>query len=164
MCMTSENNIEQLFRDNYRAMLILACRFTHDEDVARDIVHDVFASLLSGSKELVTVAYLMSGVRFACLNHIRDLSTRDRLNSLYAIDNVNLEDEDWPDEDDVERLRMLVDRLLSDQCRRVVKLRFEFRLSYREISEELSISEVAVYKHLRHAMNVLRQNFHRNER
>ena len=35
-------------------------------------------------------------------------------------------------------------------------------MSYREISTTLGISEVAVYKHLRHALDVLRQKFRNN--
>lgn len=103
-------------------------------------------------------------MRFACLNHIRNLSVRERLNRLYALDLCEIEDDAWPDDEDVARLNAIVDSRLSDQCRRVVRLRFSGRLSYGDIAAELGISEVAVYKHLRHALNVLRENFIRNER
>ena len=45
--MTTKSDIEQLFRSNYTAMLTLAIRLLHDTDTARDIVHDVFESVLS---------------------------------------------------------------------------------------------------------------------
>ena len=79
--MMTTDDIEQLFRSNYKEMLILAKRLLHDEESARDIVHDVFASLLSGNVKTATTAYLLNGVRFACLKHIRHLSVRERLNS-----------------------------------------------------------------------------------
>ena len=43
----------------------------------------------------------MNGVRYACLNHIRNLSTRDRLNRLYALDLDDIEDEEWPDDESI---------------------------------------------------------------
>ncbi len=162
--MMTRNDIEQLFRSNYPAMLTLANRLIHDSEVARDIVHEQFASLLTNSPDKVSPAFLLQGVRYACLNYIRKISMRNRINRLYALDFKEIEDEEWPDEEDIALLNSIIDNKLSEQSRRVIKLRFNSRLSYREISEKLNISEAAVYKHLRHALNVLRQNFNGNER
>lgn len=159
--MTTKNDIEQLFRSNYTAMQTLAIRLLHDADTARDIVHDVFESLLSENLSTVTPAYLLTGVRFACLKHLRNLSLRERFNNLYALDLDEIEDDEWPDPEDVARLNELIDQSLTVQDRQVVRLRFNERMSYGEIAGQLGISEVAVYKHLRHAMDVLRQNFNR---
>ena len=156
-CMTTKSDIEQLFRSNYRAMLTLAIRLLHDADAARDIVHDVFESVLTENLSTITSAYLLSGVRFACLKHLRSLSLRERFNNLYALDFNEIEDDEWPDPEDVARLNELIDETLTMQDRRVVRLRFNERMSYNEIAGQLGISEVAVYKHLRHAMNVLRE-------
>lgn len=159
--MTTKSDIEQLFRSNYTAMLTLAIRLLHDADTARDIVHDVFESVLSENLATVTPAYLLTGVRFACLKHLRNLSVRERFNNLYALDLDEIEDDEWPDPEDVARLNKLIDHSLSEQDRRVVRMRFSDRMAYSEIAVQLGISEVAVYKHLCHAMNVLRQKFNR---
>ncbi|MDO5394878.1 MAG: sigma-70 family RNA polymerase sigma factor [Bacteroidales bacterium] len=159
--MTARSDIERLFRSNYNAMQMLAIRLTHDEEVARDIVHDVFVSVLTNEISSLTSGYLLQGVRFACLKYLRNLSIRDRLNNLYALDLMDIEEDGWPDESDIELIREIVQTKLSDQCRRIVRLRFVSRMKYHEIAEELSISETAVYKHLRHAIIVLRQNFNR---
>ncbi len=159
--MTTKSDIEQLFRSNYTAMLTLAIRILHDADTARDIVHDVFEPVLSEDLSTVTPAYLLSGVRFACLKYLRSISLRERFNNLYALDIDEIEDEEWPDPEDVARLNELIDQSLTTQDRRVVKMRFNERMSYGEIAGQLGISEVAVYKHLRHAMDVLRQKFNR---
>lgn len=159
--MTTKSDIEQLFRSNYSAMLTLAIRLLHDADTARDIVHDVFESVLSENLSTVTPAYLLTGVRFAALKYLRCLSLRERFNNLYALDLDEIEDDEWPAPEDVARLNELIDQSLTMQDRRVVKMRFIERMSYSEIAGQLGISEVAVYKHLRHAMDVLRQNFNR---
>ncbi len=161
--MTTADDIERLFRANFKAMLTLAARMVHDEDAARDIVHDVFASLLADCPESVSTAYLLNGVRFACLNHIRSQSIRQRLEQLYPYDMADADDESVGNEA-ADWLNSVVDSALSEQCRRVVRLRFAARLTYKEIAEELGVSEVTVYKHLRHALDVLRQKFHEHER
>lgn len=155
----TNSDIEKLFRSNYTTMLTLAIRLLHDTDTARDIVHDVFESVLSENLSTVTPAYLLTGVRFASLKHLRSLSLRERFNNLYALDLDEIEDDEWPDPAYVERLNALIDQSLSMQDRRVVKMRFNESMSYDEIAGQLGISERAVYKHLRHAMDVLRQNF-----
>lgn len=159
--MTTKSEIEQLFRSNYEIMLTLAIRLLHDAETARDIVHDVFESVLSENLSTVTPAYLFTAVRFACLKQLRNLSLRERFNNLYALDLDEIEDEEWPDPEDVARLNALIDEALPPQCCRVVRFRFNERMTYGEIAGQLDISEVAVYKHLRHAVDVLRQNFNR---
>lgn len=155
--MLTKDDIEQLFRTYYRKMLILANMLLHDEEAARDIVHDVFSSLLSGKVESVNESYLMSGVRFACMKQIRSLSTEERIKSLYALECNDIDVEEWPDEKAIELLRNAVDNELPDLTRRIVRYRFYDRKPYKEIAEFLSVSEVTVYKHLRHAIDVLRK-------
>ncbi len=162
--MTTVNDIEQLFRSNFKVLFTLANRLVHDEDTARDIVHDVFASLLSDSPQSVTKAYLFNGVRYACLNHIRSLSVRSRLYHLYAYELEATEEEICVEEEDVAWLNSTIENNLTEQCQRVLRLRFSSGLTYREIAEKLGISEIAVYKHLRHALNVLRKKFNEYER
>ena len=155
--MTKLRNIEQLFKSDYPAMIALAVRIIHDKDAARDIVHDVFATVLSKEPDDVTALYLMVAVRNGCLNYMRDFSTRERINELYKF-HTAVDDADvlWPDEDTYQRIQMIIDSELGEQCRKVVRLRFYEGLSYMDIAGRLSISKVAVYKHLRHALDVLR--------
>lgn len=85
--------MERLFRSNYAAMFGLARRLVHDEETARDIVHDVFATLLDDTPDIVTPVYLLQGVRYACLNYIRNLSVRNRMQQLYALDLAGIDDD-----------------------------------------------------------------------
>lgn len=159
----TKDDIELLFRTHYRKMLILANTLLHDEDAARDIVHDVFASILTGKADTVNEAYLMGGVRFACLKRIRSLSVEQRIKSLYAIDCYDVEKEDWPDEDIIDSLRKVIDCELSEMTGRIVRLRFYDRLTYKEIARLLSVSEVTIYKHLHHAIDVIRKKLKDHE-
>lgn len=161
--MMTKDNIELLFRAHYRKMLILANTLMHDEEAARDIVHDVFASILTGKAQTINEAYLMGGVRFACLNRIRNLSVEERIKKLYAIDCDDVENEDWPDEEIIASLRKVIDRELPEMTGRIVRLRFYDRMQYKEIAGLLSVSEVTVYKHLHHAVDVIRKKLKDHE-
>ena len=56
----------------------------------------------------------------------------------------------------------IMDDCLTDRCRLVVDLRFTGGLSYAALASALGISEVAVYKHLRHAIETIRKNLREN--
>ena len=160
--MTRVKYIEQLFRNHYVAMHRTAMLILRDEDAARDIVHDVFESLLHGGLADVSCQYLLTAVRNRCLNHIRSLTVRERIKELYAIDEQEIADEEWPDDETIALIHSTVANNLTDACRRVVEMRFTGGMSYKEIAASLGISEVAVYKHLRHAIDVLRKKLYQN--
>ncbi len=138
-------------------MHLTAVVLLHDDDLARDIVHDVFASLLEGSLEMTeSEAYLIRAVRNRCLNHLRDSGTRERVRNLLFLDNEEYDAEEWPDEETIARIRSLIETDLTPQARRVVELRFSSGMKFAGIAAEMGISETAVYRHLRHALEVLR--------
>lgn len=160
--MTTTNDIEKLFKAHYVAMHRLAMLILRNEDAARDIVHDVFESLLVSGMTDVSGQYLLKAVRNHCLNHIRNLSTRERIREIYALDENEIENEEWPDDETISLIHSTVATDLTDACRRVVELRFTAGKSYKEIASILGISEVAVYKHLRLAIDVLRKKLSQN--
>lgn len=137
-------------------MLRLAMLLLRDGDAARDIVHDVFESLLRSGNADASAPYLLRAVRNRCLNHLRGLSTKERILEVYALDEKEIADGEWPDDETIANIRTTVANDLTDACRKVLELRFTDGMGYKEISGALGISEVAVYKHLRHAIDVLR--------
>ena len=160
--MTTTNDIEQLFITHYTSMHRLAMLLLRNEDVVRDIVHDIFESLLNAGHTDVSGQYLLKSVRNRCLNYLRGLSTSERIKELYALDEQEVAAEEWPDDETIAKIHSTVSNNLTDACRRVVELRFTDGMSYKEISQTLGISEVAVYKHLRHAIDVLRKQLSKN--
>lgn len=156
-------DIERLFRRSYPSLLGLATALLHDPETARDIVHDVFAAILDNPPAApLTTGYAARAVRNGCVNHLRHLSVRERFAGMFI---PELEDaEEWPPETLLQRIRELVASYPSEQGRRVLRLRFGRGMKYAEIASELGISQVAVYKHLRHALDVLRQSLENDEK
>ena len=160
--MTKIEAIENLFRTHYASMYRLAMLILRDENDSQDIVHDVFEALLVNGKTDVAESYLLTAVRNRCLKRIRSLSVKDRLKEIYSIDEEEILSEEWPDEETISLIQRTVAKNLSESCRKVVNMRFAESKSYREIADTLGISTVAVYKHLRHAIDVLREKLSKN--
>lgn len=160
--MTPYDDIGQLFRTHYAAMYRLAMLILHDDSAARDLVHDVFEALIVSGRSDVSATYLLTAVRNRCLKHIRSLSAQERMKALYSINEQEIADEDWLDADTIALIQTTVSNSLTEACRRVVNLRFTEGKSYQEIADTLGISKVAVYKHLRHAVDILREKLSQN--
>ncbi|WP_300954529.1 sigma-70 family RNA polymerase sigma factor [Paramuribaculum intestinale] len=161
--MTNRNDIERLFKTHYAQMYRLATALLHDDDLARDIVHDVFASLLDRDQNiLVNRGYLLKSVRNRCLNHIRDCGIHQRIANCYFLDNEEYDIEEWPDEETIARIDSMIRNDISPQARRVIELRFSNGMPFSRIATTMGISETAVYRHLSHALSVIRKKINDN--
>ncbi|MDE7345150.1 MAG: sigma-70 family RNA polymerase sigma factor [Muribaculaceae bacterium] len=161
--MNNRNDIEQLFKANYERMYRFAVAILHDDDLAHDIVHDVFASLLDNTSDsAVTESYLLRAVKNRCLNHIRDCGIHQRVENRYFIENDEYNTEDWPDEETITKIYALIQSELMPQARRVMELRFSDGLQFSKIANLMQISESAVYCHLSNALKTIRQKLINN--
>lgn len=161
--MTNKNDIEQLFKAHYLQMHRLAKALLHDDDIARDIVHDVFVSLLAGRTTApISAGYLISAVRNRCLNHIDCLSTRRRIAEMCFIETEEYDSEEWPDDTTIAHIYQIIKRDLSDQSRRAMELRYVDGLTFAKVASVMRISENAVYKHVRHALVIIRKKLSEN--
>lgn len=161
--MTNKNDIEQLFKAHYAQMYRTAVALLHDGDLARDIVHDVFASLLDGAPGIVVSAgYLVKAVRNRSLNHIRDCDAQQRIAHRYFLDNEDYETEDWPDDETIASIYGMIKSDISPRARQVIEMRFAEGLPFAKIATAMGISETAVYRHLSHALSIIRQKINAN--
>ena len=161
--MTNRNDIEQLFKAHYAQMYRLAVALLHDDDLARDIVHDVFVSLLDVTRDtLISRGYLLRAVRNRSLNHIRDCEIHQRIANRYFLENEEYENEEWPDEETIARIYSLIKSEISSQAKRIMEFRFSEGLPFSRIAALMGISETAVYRHLSHALTIIRKKLNEN--
>lgn len=161
--MTERNDIEPLFKANYASMHRLAMALLHDDDLSRDIVHDVFASMIENPVSFpVSGGYLLKAVRNRCLNHIRDCKIHRRIANLYLLDNEEYETEDWPDEETMTQIHDIIGSEITPRAREVMELRFGEEMRFSEIASKMGISETAVYRHLSHALAAIRKKLTQN--
>lgn len=151
------NDIETLFKSYYGRMHTLASAMLRDREAAHDIVHDVFASILdSGSDTPLTSSYLMASVRNRCLNRLKAIDVRERFRQLYLVENDETDlEEEWPDEETLVLLDE-VKKEMPPKCLEVFQMRYRDGLPASEIARILGTGERVIYKHLRHAMELLK--------
>lgn len=181
MTKEKEQQMEQLFHDNYERMYRLAFALLHDNEEARDVVSDVFSRLwdrfsgdygdkLSGDKP---PAYLLKSVKNACLNIIAKKKRDERLAKLLPIsdeaetpgtskviaeasmqamnENATRLEERWQATLDC------IEHDLTPQTASVIRMCYGDGCSYRETAEELGISISAVNKHIVKGLRTLRE-------
>ena len=159
-----QKEIEQLFRKHYARMTRLARTLIYDDEEARDVVSEVFATLIKTDiAPKNTEGYLLMSVRNRCMNLLEHKSVRAKFEQAYIIE---IKSDDEPSDDD-ERLRLLMayaERHLTEQTLRVFRMRHLQGMKYQEIADELGISRVMVYKHLAQAMERIKEYQHKIRR
>ena len=156
-----KTEIGQLYTSCYQRMLTMAKLMLKDEKEAEDMVSDLFAKLADGAFALPSErpeSYLLTATRNNCLDRIRRLSLRERMERRLSLSEPGLSSEDG----DLQRLTEMIDyaeMTFPRQTWRVFQLRYDEGLLYREIAEELGISETSVYKHLAKALERLKEKY-----
>ena len=148
--------IQQLFMQHYAKMLRAARTILYDEQESQDVVSDIFTSLLHGHVALMPETaenYLLRSVRNRCLKRLRHTSVPVAASSYAVPMDDSEEDERLADIDE------FIASHLSAQEQRIFRCRFSDGLSYEEIAAAEGISRVAVWKHLSHALNEIRNHF-----
>lgn len=152
--------VERLFRQYYGRMYGVACAILCDQQKSKDAVSTVFAQLLCRDGILLPTGaeerYLMACVRNQCLkSRLRDVLT-EKAESTFAQNMAEAED---PEEDPRLYGITAAASSFSEQERRIFDLRFNAGLSYADIAQAEGISKVSVWKHLSHAINIIRDRF-----
>ena len=162
--------VERLFRENYRRMFQAAVFLLHDEAESKDAVHDVFETVIRNGIELrgeTASGYLLSSTRNRCLNRLRSMRIKEKVANEYVIfscQESGTEVTDWKaSEVEIATLNAGISHLQPPVCRDIIEMHFRQGLKFREIAAKLGISETAVYKHLRQAMASLRSQLIDNE-
>ncbi|MCR4836666.1 MAG: sigma-70 family RNA polymerase sigma factor [Bacteroidaceae bacterium] len=152
-----KDEIQRLFKQHYAKMYRVARTMLYDEQESEDVVSDIFESLLRGQTVLMPgteECYLLTSVRNQCFKRLRHVSTPiEGSGFVEPIDDSDADDERLIDIDE------FVACHLSEQEQRIFRLRFSEGCSYEEIAAAEGISRVAVWKHLSHALNQIRNRF-----
>ncbi|MPQ47464.1 RNA polymerase sigma-70 factor [Marinifilum sp. N1E240] len=157
-----KNAFQELFEEYYTSMYFYACKFV-DDDLARDLVHDVFM-IFWQNKENITIksslsAYLFRMVRNKCLQEIE----RQKVRNNYSTEALNLDELAYYNDgiksiielELEEKLKEAMDKM-PDACRKVFIMSRFNGLKNKEIAEQLGISLKAVEKQITKALKILR--------
>ena len=166
--MTDNKEFETIFRRHYCEMYRLALTMLASEAESKDVVSDVFAHLLDSGISLrsdTLRSFLLTSVRNRCLNVLAHSQVSQDFITGLALD-ANGEDTSLSstlqpsvEQEQLEVLNRYVDGHLPELSQKILHLRYQKGLKYREIADALKISEVTVYNHLSQSLKLLKSHF-----
>ena len=156
--MIDKQTFEQIFRRHYDGMFRLARRMLGDDAESKDVVSDVFASLLDKDETQLKTdtlqGFLLTSIRNRCVNLLVHKQKEQA-----AIVNLKDNADEGSGQEQLNVLRDYIDTRLPELSQRILRLRFQQGLKYREIAETLQVSEVTVYNHLSQSLKQMKEHF-----
>ena len=159
------NAFQRIYNDHFQPLFDYGMRFTHDKELVRDAIHDLFVKLWHNKKNLGDVrvirAYLLVSLKG---NIINKLSREKKIVSEEINENIpfemvfSVENEIIRKESEKIKIKNVTDALneLSSRQKEILYLRFFMELDYEKIADILEISIKATYKLNARALKALR--------
>ena len=155
--MTDKREFERIFRQYYGGMFRLARKMLGDDQESKDVVSDVFAQLLNSHTDLhsdTLQSYLLTSVRNRCLNLLVHKQREQA-----AIVDLRTGENDNTEQEQLDMLHRYIDEHMPEMTQRILRLRYQQGMKYREIADELKVSEVTVFHHLSQSLKELKDYF-----
>ncbi len=149
-----------LYDAYYSYLCGMAVSYIHDVEKARELVNDVFVRVWERRSQLKhpPLPYLISGVRNACCNYLRDSR---KASDMTLILMEKLPDVNTYNEEDVEGMVLLISKIsasLPQRCREIFNLHFNAGLETEEIAKRLGIAQSTVRVQIKIALDKIREN------
>ena len=162
------SQIESLFKTYYTQMYHLALTLLFDEAESKDVVSDVFASLLSGKVVMRAdnaKAFLLASVRHRCMNVLLHKQVHERFARLLTEDTDTLVSDYTVEEQmQMEELMRYVRENLSSLEQQIFRLRYLQEMTCQEVAEALNVSRQTVHTHLKQSVEKIRKYFNSNSK
>ena len=158
-----ESAYNHLFNTYYIILTAFANKYVNDQEVARDIVQNLFVNMFESRKHIVIVsslkAYLFQSVQNRCINYIKTIRLHEKHHDhMKSSTEIATDLEEMIIETELEQLIFQRIGELPDQCRRIFLLsRTRGRLN-KEIAELLDISIRTVETQISKALKILRED------
>ena len=159
----TRKEIESLFKTHYTQMYHLALTLLFDEAESKDVVSDVFASLISGKTMMRTdnaKAFLLACVRHRCMNVLQHKQVHERFARLLTEGTDTLVSDNTAEEQlQMEGLMRYVRENLSSLELQIFRLRYLREMTCQEVAEVLNVSRQTVHTHLKQSVEKIRTYF-----
>ena len=159
--MLDKRILEQLFRRNYSEMIHLARVLLGDDGEAEDVVQDIFLRIADSDILPQNDSYLITAVRNACLNKIRQMQLHERVKNLLPTENEIDQQPIDKQQEQLDNISAFVDEQLEEPQRSIFHLRFNEDLTIAEIARRLGLNPNTAYKYLAQSIQKIRNHFKR---
>ena len=162
------SQIESLFKTHYTQMYHLALTLLFDEAESKDVVSDVFASLLSGTVLMRAdnaKAFLLASVYHRCLNVLQHKQVQERFARLLTEDtNTLISDNTAEERMQMEELMRYVRNYMPPLEQQIFRLRYLKEMTCQEVADALNVSRQTVHTHLKQSVEKIRKYFNSNSK
>jgi len=162
----TRKDVESLFKTHYAQMYHLALTLLFDEAESKDVVSEVFASLLSGNTIVRAdnaKVFLLASVRHRCLNVLQHKQVKERFARLLIGDGDTPVSNDTVEEQmQMEELMRYLQDCLPPLSQEIFRLRYLREMTCQEVAEALNVSRQTVHTHLKQTMEKIRKYFNSN--
>ncbi|MBR1902807.1 MAG: sigma-70 family RNA polymerase sigma factor [Bacteroidaceae bacterium] len=155
--MLEQRKLEKLFRQNYSKMLHLACVLLGDGAEAEDVVQNIFLKLAESDILPPNDSYLLTAVRNACLNRIRQMQVHQRVKNLLPVETET--DQRPVKMEQLDEIAAFVDEQLEEPHHTIFYLRFDEDLTIAEIGRRLNLNPNTTYKYLMQGIQKIKNHF-----
>ena len=159
----TRKEVESLFKTHYVQMYHLALSLLFDEAESKDVVSEVFASLLRGSAIVRAdnaQAFLLASVRHRCLNVLQHKQVQERFARLLMEDSETLESKDTAEEQmQMKEMMRYLQNSLPPMSLKIFRLRYLQEMTCQEVAEALNVSRQTVHTHLKQSVGKIRKYF-----
>ncbi len=163
----SETAFEQLFNTYFHELCRFAyIRFLHDEAESEEIVENVFIKIWEIRENLTDIvsikAYLFKSVANACINYLEHQKVKKRYFNKIQHELIEIEFDNYNDLEELEEInsKLLIEiDNLPVQTRKIFTLKYIEGLKYKEIAQQLNISEKTVETLIYRGLKNLRNKF-----
>ncbi len=158
-----KTSFEELFRTYFTPLCSFAQKYVHDNDEAKDIIHQVFVGLWQKRDEVdlskPLKSYLFTSVHNRCLNYIRDRKKLVQFDVPQHESELGayLDSRDYLEAAETESKINQALAELPEKCREIFLMNRFDQLKYKEIAEKLNISVKTVETQMSRALKVLRE-------
>lgn len=153
-------SFRSLYDAYYSYLCGLAVTYIHDFEKARELVNDVFVRVWERRTQLKhpPLPYLISGVRNACYNYLRDIKKASEMTLVLM---EHMPEVELYNEDEVEEMVLLISQVsakLPGRCSEIFSLHFNEGLGTEKIAERLGIAQSTVRVQLKIALDKIKEN------
>lgn len=152
---------EMLFKQYYAPLVVYACKYVTDLDVAREIVQDFFVRLYEKRQSLSidtsVKSYLYRSVYNCCINYFNQRNIQEK--HLRSIDLERDDEENLEREINTVELQQQISKVINSlpsKCQRIFKMNRYEGIKNEEIAQQLNISKRTVETQISKALKILR--------
>ena len=164
----TRKDVESLFKTHYAQMYHLALTLLFDEAESKDVVSEVFASLLNDSAIVRTDdarAFLLTSVRHRCLNVLQHKQVQERFARLLTEDaDTLMKDNTVEEQMQMEELMRYVQDNPSPLEQNIFRMRYLKEMTCQEVAEALNVSRQTIHTHLKQTVKIIRKYFNSNSK